>query len=142
MRFDEKDITDEADLPLAHLVRHADRICAATHDRDNPEYGARLRMDNVKPWMACVAAFAQAGVDPRMRDRAGRSALDYLAEHLAYAGRDRFRIHLASELRAVGRAQREDPLDPAGCWEALRGLGWTEAMDVDEEGRSGSSELL
>jgi hypothetical protein len=123
MRFDESDITNEADLPLAHLVRHADRICAVTHDRDNSEYGPRLRMDNVKSWMACVAAFARAGVDPAMRDRAGRSALDYLAEHLAYAGRDRFRIHLASELRSVGEVQREDPLDPAGCWEALKVLG-------------------
>ncbi|KAK4103434.1 hypothetical protein N658DRAFT_505134 [Parathielavia hyrcaniae] len=128
MRFDEADLTDEADLPLAHLVRNADRLCAETYDKRNDIFSGKRgpwsRMENIAPWIACVAAFAQAGADPEMRDKAGRSALDYLGEHLAYDGKDRFKKSLASALRAVvgGEEQNDAPLDPVACWEAIKAL--------------------
>ncbi|KAK4153482.1 ankyrin repeat-containing domain protein [Chaetomidium leptoderma] len=122
MHFDEGDITDEADLPLAYLVRHAGKICARIYFDQSENVGAGSRLENIKSWMGCVAAFAQAGVDPAMRDRAGRSALDYLGEHIAYLGRDRFRSRLASVLRSAGGLNTGDPLlDPAACYEALKG---------------------
>ncbi|KAG7287613.1 hypothetical protein NEMBOFW57_007125 [Staphylotrichum longicolle] len=122
MRFDEADITHEADLPLAHLVRNVGKICSRP---GNPavEYGPQARMDAVKIWIDCIAAFSQAGVDPTMRDRAGKSALDYLEEHLAYVGKDRFKNHLALALRLDGGLDPEHELGLAGCfYEVLKSI--------------------
>lgn len=90
MHLSEADISrhpDECDMPLAHLVRNVEWICltyrTAFQGRDA---GPRAKADNTEKWMRCVAAFAQAGVDPSLRDRQGKSALDYLGEHLALRG--------------------------------------------------------
>lgn len=132
MRFDEADITDKADLPLAHLVRNAERICSLPR-RPVPEFGPQSRMDAVKTWIDCIAAFAQAGVDPTMRDRAGKSALDYLEEHMAYVGKARFRNHLASALRSDGGLDPEHKLGRAGSfYEALESIG-IQSDTVDNE---------
>jgi hypothetical protein len=88
--------------------------------------------------MQCVAAFAQAGVDPTLRTSRGPSALQYLGQHLAYKGPEQLLRHVRSELRAVAGLEREDvgivedgereveveiDLDAAAaCYEALKSL--------------------
>lgn len=58
-----------------------------------------LKLDLVDYWLDCVAAFAQAEVDPTMKDRAGRSALDFLTDHMAYSKPNIFKKHLQSGCR-------------------------------------------
>jgi hypothetical protein len=75
--------------------------------------------------MECVAAFVQAGVDPTLRTRRGESALQFLAQHLAYKGPEKWLRHVGSELRAVAGLERKDVVDldaAAACYEALRSL--------------------
>jgi hypothetical protein len=43
-----------------------------------------------------------------MKDRAGKSALDYLAEHMDYEGMNRFRNYLAEDLVSYGVSHESD----------------------------------
>jgi hypothetical protein len=120
IHLNETDLADTIDLPLAHLVRDAEKICAA-FCRVADAFGPKSRLENGSRWVACVAAFAQAGVDPGMRDKAGKSALDYLKGHMAYVGLDRFKNHIAAQLRAqLSQEETHDGLDPLACYEALK----------------------
>ncbi|KAK3905657.1 hypothetical protein C8A05DRAFT_30541 [Staphylotrichum tortipilum] len=125
MRPSEPDITGEIDVPLARLVRLADRLCSRYLPDERAFTGPQSILRNIKRWLACVAAFARVGVDAAVRDRAGKSALDYLGEHMAYVGKNRFRRQLAAELRSVGGVEVGDRADPAACYEALA------AMEID-----------
>lgn len=131
MHLSEADITGEIDVPLARLVRLADKLCSRylRHHRDF--IGPQSILRNIERWVACVAAFARAGVDAGMRDRAGRSALDYLREHMEYVGKNRFKRHLAAELRSIGGVEVGGWADPAACYEALGTLD----IDLEECGR-------
>ncbi len=119
MRLVEADITGKVDVPLARLVRLADTLCARNKSHDPGFVGPQWVLRNIKRWMACVTAFARVGVDAAVRDRSGRSALDYLREHMVYVGKNRFKRQLAAELRSIGGVAVEDSADPAACYEAL-----------------------
>lgn len=107
LHLHETDLSDTVDLPLAHLVRDAETLCSPLYGHSHSWFDPVSKLKNADSWVACVAAFSQARVDPSMRDRAGKSALDYLGEHLAYVGRNRFKNNLASQLRSqLGREGR------------------------------------
>lgn len=119
----------EIDVPLAHLIRNAERICGRIYQEHTPgtfirkpvqppyvkDYYGRppsrlqVRVDNVPAWMPCVAAFARAGADPTMeRDRVnGKTALEYLGEHLVYDGKGRFQQFLKAKLMALVGVETE-----------------------------------
>ncbi|KAJ4300140.1 hypothetical protein N0V88_002809 [Collariella sp. IMI 366227] len=124
MHLQQAGIDGGTDLSLAHLVRDVEKICAKGHQwdwNDGPgSFGPRLRMKQADEWMECLAEFADAGVDPTLRDSAGKSALDYLEEYMNYTGKNRFKNYLASRLRSAGGAVEGENLDAAACYGALK----------------------
>jgi hypothetical protein len=122
MHFTEADVTDETDLPLAHLVRHVERICK-NYTRRHPVRGAGPESAawTLETWMRCVGAFARAGADPTAKDRAGKSSLDYLGEQLDYEGKTRFRRSVRDEWRDLVGSVGVRP-DPADCYAATKSL--------------------
>ncbi len=120
MHFTEADVTDETDLPLTHLVRHVEKICK-NYPRRHPARGSGPESTAwaLPTWMRCVGAFAHAGADPTVKDRAGKSALDYLGEQLGYEGKNRFRRSVRDQwLELVGSVGRRP--DPADCYAASK----------------------
>ncbi|KAL2257691.1 hypothetical protein VTK26DRAFT_9307 [Humicola hyalothermophila] len=117
--LDETHLSDEIDLPLADLVRNAEKLCTG---EEALTCGLIRKMEHVSKWIGCVAAFAQAGVDPSMRDKDGQVGTRLpLGEYLAYTGPNRFRRHLATQLRLqLGKECTADRPDPLACYEALR----------------------
>ncbi|KAK3987580.1 hypothetical protein QBC44DRAFT_118006 [Cladorrhinum sp. PSN332] len=90
------------DLPLIYLLQNVEKICALAYLSENHNrVDITSRLERIGWWIACLAAFAKAGVDLGLKDKTGKSGLDYLADHIVYTGKDRFRTHLAKQLRVT-----------------------------------------
>lgn len=88
------------DVPLVYLIEHVGSICGLVNLSSDFCMGMMDRSEPIVWWIGCLSAFSKAGVDPRLRNKAGKSGLDFLGDLLVYMRKDRFMIRLAKELRA------------------------------------------
>ncbi len=115
-------VTSETDPPLTHLVHHAERICK-NYPRKHPVRGSGPEglAWALPAWLQCVGAFAKAGADPTVKDRDGKSALDYLGEQLDYEGKNRFWRSVRDQwYELVGEKVGGRRPEPVECYKASK----------------------
>ena len=105
MRVEQSDLDSlpddmAVDVPLVYLTEQVGSICGLHYRAFICRPAIKARLKYIDCWIGCLSAFSKAGVDPRLRIKAGKSGIDFLGDLLVYMGKDRFKIRLRNELRA------------------------------------------